>query len=591
MSLYSSKSKRRRLQQDVESDFIKSQPTHHKRTTRRKHKLSLGQRKFQKIKQEEIEIVNEHFSVSEEIISSEGEGKKLNNSVYNRLPKKSLHRDFQTTHYNKCSNNSQFCESQSDRSTNENNSVFSKLIQRKHAEPILSILINEEQSSTIRNCDHSETPNIKQFLQDDFMINKLLHQLGNKNLTNDFLNLLQLIASGTLSLDNVCIRSAIELARFLNLNDTRCMVYSDITRNYWNCVYKILGGPGLRLFSGPRGVGTNTFDPLHCKVNFAVPSESTLANIQSDIPKLILPSIFDSVIQNLSYMLQFVDKEYVLSFDGKGLSQGFKGDSFGDVNLFGIEGPPSLEEQERRLDTELLFLDDVKKELTEENYVETKENLRKLLKIITLRIKDTRETISLQQKLNMKYTKMKENNPDNQNKYNYILASTKYTEANCRVLIKRALSLNKDICIACAALNGCSNFISTSCNVKLDKQSNYFGLLNPDQVPDIVQIPGNEVYVKQRSPLWHELRNKALVTGSTCNAALGLNTLIAQKEHYNHYVVKKPKEPISEDLQRMFDYGTTNEVCLFFQYQLSTLVYLLFLLFFLLSAHHIYHTL
>ena len=67
------------------------------------------------------------------------------------------------------------------------------------------------------------------------------------------------------------------------------------------------------------------------------------------------------------------------------------------------------------------------------------------------------------------------------------------------------------------------------------------------------------MYIQQGSDLWFQNRNLALVTGSLCFDALGLNTLAAQKNHYDHYVLKKPKE-ITPETQANFDHGNKNEI-------------------------------
>ena len=51
------------------------------------------------------------------------------------------------------------------------------------------------------------------------------------------------------------------------------------------------------------------------------------------------------------------------------------------------------------------------------------------------------------------------------------------------------------------------------------------------------------------------------VTWSTLHNALGLGTLVQQKNHYDFkFGSKKPPEP-HKNLQKILDYGTRNEVC------------------------------
>ena len=80
--------------------------------------------------------------------------------------------------------------------------------------------------------------------------------------------------------------------------------------------------------------------------------------------------------------------QYVLSYDGKHVSQGFKGTNFGDVDLWGFEGPPSLKDHEQRLLNDLEFIDDITQTLNADNRSTILENLCGLLSVITLHIKD-----------------------------------------------------------------------------------------------------------------------------------------------------------------------------------------------------------
>ena len=75
-------------------------------------------------------------------------------------------------------------------------------------------------------------------------------------------------------------------------------------------------------------------------------------------------------------------------YDGKNVSQGFKGTNFGDVDLWGFEGPPSLKDHEQRLLDDLEFIDDVIQLLNVDNRSTILENLCGLLSVITLCIKD-----------------------------------------------------------------------------------------------------------------------------------------------------------------------------------------------------------
>ena len=113
------------------------------------------------------------------------------------------------------------------------------------------------------------------------IISQALSNLEMHSLNQDFTNLVTCLANGSINPTDQPVLSALDFAHFRNLKDTRNMTYSQQSMDFWLCVLKLLGGPSLRLFSGPKGSGETNYDPNQCKINFAVPSLSTLLSSQT----------------------------------------------------------------------------------------------------------------------------------------------------------------------------------------------------------------------------------------------------------------------------------------------------------------------
>ena len=381
----------------------------------------------------------------------------------------------------------------------------------------------------------------------------VLEILDQHNLSKDFINLHKSLLDGTISPTDQPILSALDYVRFKNLKDTRSMTYSKESRDFWMCVHKLLGGPCLRLFSGPKGSGEGNYDPKICRINFAVPSLSTILRQSTDTPKQMMPSIFTDVIHDMMLMNQVTENEYILSYDGKGVAQGFRGPNFGDISLWGLEGPPTLTDEHQRLQHELELAKNVSLDVLLMNSVEKRKLLQELLRTVTLRIKELRQTVTDQQKITQRCLKMKEKNPDFDLKY----SSMAYAEEiilECKLTIKKCLNLNREICLVSSHLGECYQFCSSGLNADMSTQSNYKELLPPDKIDHLLLYKENSIWVKQGSELWHDLRSFSVVTGSTCSNAIGLNSLGAAKKHFETHVQKKPQE-ISPDLQAIFDHG------------------------------------
>ena len=169
------------------------------------------------------------------------------------------------------------------------------------------------------------------------MIGKLVRKLDRHKLTKDFVFSLQAMARGDISVNNIPHLAHLETMRFHRCRDSRCMWYSNKMKKFWHWIYKVGGGPPLRLLSGPKGIGINNYEPSACQINFAVPSTNTIRNFdKSDSPKIIGPSIFNPIIEKIAETISNTPKEFILFYDGKSVGTGLKGNNCGDVRFVGI---------------------------------------------------------------------------------------------------------------------------------------------------------------------------------------------------------------------------------------------------------------
>ena len=96
------------------------------------------------------------------------------------------------------------------------------------------------------------------------------------------------------------------------------------------------------------------------------------------------------------------------------------------------------------------------------------------------------------------------------------------------------------------------------------EQPNLKILMEPKEVSDFFEENDNTIYVKQRTEIWAKIREMCSVTESTIHKALGLNTLQDQKLHYDiKFRGKEPPAP-TEEVKKMLNYGTENEVTIHF---------------------------
>ena len=117
---------------------------------------------------------------------------------------------------------------------------------------------------------------------------------------------------------------------------------------FWLVVYRLLKGKGLHFFSGPKNYGQviskmttkGKYDPEKSVINFTVPDERQLHSQDRILGRIIQPGIIDASMNMLKN-----HKDIVLMADCKHLAKGLTGDRMVDVNLWGHEKRPTLQEK------------------------------------------------------------------------------------------------------------------------------------------------------------------------------------------------------------------------------------------------------
>ena len=397
------------------------------------------------------------------------------------------------------------------------------------------------------------------------MIGQLVRKLDRHKLTKDFVFSLQAMARGDIPVNNIPHLAHLETMRFHRCRDSRRMWYSNKMKKFWHCFYKVGGGPPLRLLSGPKGIGINNYEPSACRINFAVPSTNTIRNFdKSDSPKIISPSIFNPIIEKIAETISNTPKEFILSYDGKSVGTGLKGDNCGDVDLWGFESEPNLKEAEDRVKEENIIIENFNRKFREENYSDSKEPIQEIVTIMTSRIRDIRKIIDKCKKTEIKYTKADIENPKYKDKHQYTIQGAQYLADNCRAIIRRALNVNRELCEILSYINETHELYNTTGIVHFHEQPNLKILMDPEEVSDFLEENDNTIYVKQRTEIWAKIREMCSVTGSTMHKALGLNTLQDQKLHYDIKFRGKEQPAPTEEVKKMLNYGTENEVTIHF---------------------------
>ena len=393
------------------------------------------------------------------------------------------------------------------------------------------------------------------------LLTDLVRNLDKHNLSKDFFFLVKSMAEGNLPVDTIPHLAHLETVRFHQIKDSRRMWYSKKMKKIWHCFYKVGGGPPLRLLSGPKGAGNMNYKPSSCNINFAVPSANTIRAVDtSESAKFLPPSIFHPVIRKISQSIGNKLKEFILSYDGKSVGTGLKGDNYGDVDLWGFEYEPNLKLAEERLEKENEIIMQFGSDFRQGKYSECQNSMEDLFAIITSRIKDIRKIVDKCRKTELKYKKADLENPKYKEKHQYTIQNAQYLSDNCRAIMHRALNVNCDLCNISAHINQTQKLINHTGIVHFHEQPNLKILMDPHDISDFFEECDDTVFVKQRTEIWKRTRDMCAVTGSTLHKAIGLGTLQQQKDHFDQKFKGKQEPEVSEEVKKMMDYGTENEV-------------------------------
>ena len=256
--------------------------------------------------------------------------------------------------------------------------------------------------------------------------------------------------------------------------------------------------------------------------------------------------------------------EFVLSFDGKLIAPGCKGDSKGDANLWGLEGPPTLSQSLKVLKNTLSNAQKINVDMRHTDTSLHFTHLRELLNVSSRRIKRLRGRITGCFYLRKKLVEKCKDSEELQYKHRRKMSSLNENTSECETVVRSLLEINV-LCTKIMAILNSNHDVHIGSNVWhiiFTEHANNFQLLPPEVVQLFMDLDDedNVQFVKQRSKKWFEIRSKARITGSTMYAALGLDTLAKQKEHHYIHVRGRKPPPTPPDLQKLFDHGTKNEV-------------------------------
>ena len=237
-----------------------------------------------------------------------------------------------------------------------------------------------------------------------------------------------------------------------------------------------------------------------------------------------LPKILKcGIIEESCYLIE-INKEYVLALDGKQTSSGLIDEMEGDVNLWGYEGPPTVQENIDwlRLQENCIINVVDKASRFDTELHEFVPDLKIIVQIVTKCIKSLREAKVRYEQLRSRFKKKICGKPHIRSRYDVAFSEIDSFIRHCDIAIKNLLNINVEWCSIMATLNGNEHCFHKHGPLLLDSMLNSWILRHPDTLDLDTFLQKYPQYMKQRTDVWHSIPNQSYVTGSTLNSALGL---------------------------------------------------------------------
>ena len=368
------------------------------------------------------------------------------------------------------------------------------------------------------------------------LLRSLLWKLCSNKMLPDFMRLLETLNNGRLPLKNIAWILLLERARFASCCNTVGMRYNKVTKKFWSIVYRLCKGSGLKFFSGEKNWGQlvrkcsmkSRYDPVEAKINFAVPDEKILRLMNSNFPKYMEPGIIQHSLELLRNKT-----DIVLMADGKLVGKGLKENFKGDVNLFGHEDNPNLE----NLKSEFLdHIEHIADSIGEYDTTNKQSQFNTLADLVAMLTNLNIKIREFHWKQNRKLQKLSATcNPGRNIERNISRLKTDlYTSA---IWMKKSLNCNVNLMNLMAILQTNTHTFNIMGPIEINNTNNIRLLYESAYVNDNLDIFEFPHLIKQHCDIWEDLVRQAILTDANIFMSIGFSTAKIMKSMFRRNII------------------------------------------------------
>ena len=394
----------------------------------------------------------------------------------------------------------------------------------------------DESENTDGNEESFRERCLKELRSDELLLN-IINKLEKCNRLNDFMKLMRHLSTGEIGMDNIVWILMLERAKFQSCKNTVAMRYSKVTKLFWSIVYRLCKSSGLKFFAGEKNwgqvvsneCGRSRYTPDKSKINFAVPSESVLRYINRRLPKVIPPGKIQQSLDLLSNQ-----KDVVLMADGKLVTKGLKENFCGDVNLFGHEIDPNINDLDNEIQRHLEYISNCTCNFGLAEPSDKYHMLSDLLNVITVVIGKIRKFGSNE----MKRLRTYEKSVFSDQKYMKVISTCKTNIYTSKIWVKKVLKINLEIHDIMAQLQKNTHLFSINSNPNVSEKSNVRLLHAAETVSANIDPLDYPHLIKAGSDIHKDLVRQSLMTTETIFTAVGLNKVWSMKNHFKRLCIR-----------------------------------------------------
>ena len=277
----------------------------------------------------------------------------------------------------------------------------------------------------------------------------------------------------------------------------------------------------------------SNYSPAKSKLNFAVPNEKILRDFGRIFPKIIPPGKIQCTMDMLKNK-----NDIVIMGDAKLVTKGLKDDFSGDVNLFGHEQNPNLNELKKYMEKRIDFISDSISKFHMSSTEDKFNTLSDLTDLVTEMVRRVRDYHTSKSQKLVRY-----NDGNYPTKPDKAISACKTNMYTAGIWVLKSLSLNDKIFDIMRMLQqnvksydgGPQSSLLDFNNLHLLHSSAYVaGEIDRNDYPHLI---------KKYSDEWKEMVRESLITDECISDSLGLNGTVKLNQYIKTFL-KEECEPV-----------------------------------------------